>query len=350
MPWTVPPRFEHALARPMVHKLSALFVVLALAAAHYYLSHLPLPQQIAGYNPVTAGANEVLLLDRPQPGTGPLLVYEGVLGETVDLYVTRGRLADTTRQQFARLGLQPPERSGPAHLVAEAAKGKTYFQIWFEPLASGRPRLYLSSPRQPGEDAQRLVLHPESARLTIKAESALPPTERSASGEKSLQIGDWSTPLPDPLPVSLIVEPGAQARLRFVGPESKDGLMDRLGFPPAESSAGKIMASSFGVRLADAARYTLYACAAATGRLLWQADVLQTGQCPDDRERLALSDFRLGSSGIALTASGAAWVQKDGAPATVDVVAWLKNNPVLAALIAAADAAVLGWCKRVFFG
>ncbi len=45
-----------------------------------------------------------------------------------------------------------------------------------------------------------------------------------------------------------------------------------------------------------------------------------------------------------------AWVRKDGAVHTLDLVAWLKENPVLATLIGALDAAVLAWCKQVFFG
>jgi hypothetical protein len=169
--------------------------------------------------------------------------------------------------------------------------------------------------------------------------------------QRTLRLGGQVLPrLSGAVPLAILAASGSEIRLRIVPTVHGWAEVQRLALAPAEPHNAALTAFGLGIRAGQNGEFSDYACATGSHLPLASPGRLAEGRCAEDTGKLRLISLGLRPGQVSVQASGLAWVRKDDAVHTLDLVAWLKQNPILATLIGALDAAVLAWCKRVFFG
>lgn len=330
----------------------ALTALVLLAAGHYLMSRLPMPVATESMGRFEASAASELVLDQTFERPGLLLVFEGEVGDAVDLRFDRARLQEHSARLMRRLGVSVPAGDHSVSLLTgRADEAKTFLRIGVIPVPGQSSRLTLKSPREAGDQGLALVLRAEGARLVVDVLSAGDPASASLPPQRTLRLAGQTLPvLTGAVPLAMVATANSEIRLRIVPAVQGWDDLQRLALAPADHRDAAPYVFGMGVRAPSERVFTHYACASNSPMPLFRPSRLATGRCDAGEGRLRLVSFDFRPGLVSVQASGTAWMRKDNAVHTVDLVAWLKENPILAALIAAMDAAVLAWCKQVFFG
>jgi hypothetical protein len=251
-----------------------------------------------------------------------------------------------------RLGVRLPAGDHPVSLLTgRADAAKTFLRIEVVPIPGQASRVSLQSPREAGDSGLALILRADGARLAVDVLSAGDPTSGAPPPQRTLRLDGQLLPmLTGAVPLALLAAANSEIRLRIVPAVRGWDDVQRLALAPADHRDAALTAFGMGVRAGRQSEFTHYACAAGSLRPLASPGRLAEGRCDAGEGKLRLVSLAFRPGLVSAEASGQAWVRRDDAVHTLDLVAWLKENPVLAALIAALDTAVLAWCKQVFFG
>ena len=330
----------------------ALTALVALGAGHYVLSRLPVPVPLETAGTFEAGATSEFVIDQMLERPGMLLVFEGAAGDAVDLRFDRARLQESTVHLLERLGVTVPAGDHRVSLLTgQAAKAKTFLRISVVPIPGQAARVTLKAPREAGDSGLALDLRADGARLAVSAASAGDPSPDAPPPQRTLRLDGIQLPLlSGAVPVSILAAAGSEIRLRITPAVAGWEGVQRLALAPADQRDAALTAFGMGVRAGRETTFSDYACAAGAHLPLIHPGRLADGQCAMTVGKLRLVSLGFRPGLVSAQASGLAWARRGGEVHTLDLVAWLQENPVLAALIGAVDAAVLAWCKRVFFG
>lgn len=329
----------------------ALTTVVLLAASHYVLSRLPLPIEMESVGRFEAGPAAEFVIDQRLERPGLLLVFEGEAGDAVDLRFDRARLQENSTRMLQGLGLALPAGDHRISLLTGQADGaKTFLRVEVVPVPGQASRISLRSPREAGDAGLALVLRATGARLAVSILSVGAPLPGAPPPQRTLRLDGQALPLlRGAVPVAMLAAEDSEIRLR-IAPALRDwDDVQRLALAPAGYRNAALNAVGIGVRAGRNDEFTDYACAAGAGVALTLPGRLAAGRCAVGAPSLALVSLGFRPGLVSAQSSGLAWVRKNGAVHTLDLVAWLKENPILAALIATLDAAVLAWCKQIFF-
>lgn len=334
-----------------VQRILALAALIVLAAGHYLLSRLPVPVALESLGQIEVGAASEFVIDQKLERPGLLLVFEGEMGDAVDLRFDRARLEARSAGLLQRLGVALPTGDHPASLLtSQADKAKTFLRVEVVPVAGQASRVTLKSPREAGDSGLALVLRAEGARLAVSVLSAHDPSPDAPPPQRMLRLAGQALPLlSGAVPLTLLAAADSEIRLRIVPVRGWDDVQ-RLALAPADHRDAALSAFGLGVRTERKNSFTDYACATDTRVPLAKPARLTEGRCAAAGSKLQLVSLGFRPGMINVQAAGQAWVRRNGAVHILDLVAWLKKNPILAALIGALDAAVLAWSKQVFFG
>ena len=330
----------------------ALTVLVALGVGHYVLSRLPVPVMVENAGPFEAGATSEFVIDQTLERPGLLLVFEGEAGDAVDLRFDRARLQESTVRLLERLGVTLPAGDHPVSLLTgRAEKAKTFLRVSVVPIPGQASRVTLKTPREAGDSGLALVLRADGARIAMSALSAGDPSPDAPPPQRMLRLDGQQLPLlSGAVPLSMLAAAGSEIRLRITPAVGGWENVQRLALAPADQRDAALSAFGMGVRAGRESQFSDYACAAGSRLPLAHPGRLADGRCAAGKARLRLVSLGFRPGLVSAQASGLAWARKGGAVHTLDLVAWLKENPILATLIGALDAAVLAWCKQVFFG
>jgi hypothetical protein len=236
-------------------------------------------------------------------------------------------------------------------LTGRAEQAKTFLRVEVVPVPGQASRVTLKSPREAGDSGLALVLRAEGARLAVSVLSAGDPAPGAPPPQRTLRVAGRELPLlSGAVPLAMLAAADSEIRLRVVPAVRGWDDVQRLALAPADHRNAALSAFGIGVRAGRDSRFTDYACAAGDQLPLASPGRLAEGRCAASAGTLRLVSLGFRPGLVSAQAVGKAWVRKDDAVHTLDLVAWLKENPILAALIGALDAAVLAWCKQVFFG
>ena len=334
-----------------VQRAIALTALVLLAAGHYLLSRLPVPVAMESVGRFEAGATSELVIDQRLAQPGLLLVFEGEAGDAVDLRFDRARLRENAARMLRALGVALPAGDHRVSLLTGQADGaKTFLRIDVVPVPGQASRVTLKSPREAGDAGLALVLRADGARLAVSVLSAGDPSPGAPLPQRTLRLSNQTLPLSGAVPLALLAAANSVIRLRIVPALSGWDDVQRLALAPADHRDAASSAVGIGVRADRQIEFTNYACATGTRVPLVRPDRLAEGHCDASANTLRLVSLGFRPGLVSAQSAGQAWVRKDDAIHTLDLVAWLKENPILAALLGALDAAVLAWCKQVFFG
>ena len=330
----------------------ALTALVALGTGHYVLSRLPVPVMLENAGQFEAGATSELVIDQTLARPSLLLVFEGEVGDAVDLRFDRARLQESTARLLERLGVSLPAGDHPVSLLTDQAeKAKTFLRISVVPIPGQASRVTLKTPREAGDSGLALVLRADGARLAVSALSAGDPSPDAPPPQRMLRLGGRPLPvLSGAVPLSMLAAAGSEIRLRITAADRGWEDVPRLALAPADQRDAAFGAFGIGVRAGRESQFTDYACAAGARLPLANPGRLADGRCAGGEGMLRLVSLGFRPGLLSAQASGLAWLRKGGAVHTLDLVAWLRENPILATLIGALDAAVLAWCKQLFFG
>lgn len=335
-----------------VQRVLALTVLITLAVSHYIMSHLPVPVAMESVDRFEANAASELVIDQMLEQPGLLLVFEGETGDAVDLRFDRARPQEGSARLLERLGVAVPVGDQRVSLLTgRAVEAKTFLRIDVVPITGQASRVTIKSPREAGDSGLALVLRADGARLAVSALSVGDLSPAAPPPQRTLRLGERALPLlVGAVPLSMLAAPGSEIRLRIVPAVPGWDDVQRLALAPTDHRGAALTAFGIGVRSSLKNGFTDYACAAGSRKLLARPGLLAEGQCAASVGKLRLVSLGFRPGLVSAQTSGQAWVRKDNTIHTLDLVAWLKENPILAALIGALDAAVLAWCKQVFFG
>lgn len=339
------------LRQPGVQRLLALAALIVLGLGHYVLSRLPMPVALETVGGFDSGAASEIVIDQALERPGLLLVFEGDVGDAIDLRLDRGRLQASTADLLQRLGVALPAGDHPMSLLARRADDtKTFLRVTVVP-TPGRPsRVTLKSPREAGDYGMGLVMRAEGARLQVSLIDAGSPSPDMPQSQRTLRLAGRELPvMTGAVPLSLLAAADSEIRLRIVPAVRNWEDVQRLALAPADHRDAALTLFGLGVRNVLQGQFTDYACAAASRVPLATPHRLADGRCPAGKDWLRLVSLEFRPGQVSAEASGQAWLRRNDATHTLDLLTWLKENPILAALIGALDAAVLAWCKQVFF-
>lgn len=333
-----------------VQRILALFTFLVVAMSHYLLSRLPVPVTLVSTGPLLTDAVSELVIDQRLDQPRPFLVFEGEVGDAVDLRFDRAQLEARSAQLLKQLGVTLPAGAHPMSLLTGRAAGaKTFIQINVVPVAGEISRITLSSPQEAGDSGLVLILRADGARIAVNLLSSGGASPNALPPQRTLHLAGKTLPvLSGAVPLSMLAASGSEIRLRIVPTAHDWSEVPRLTLAPADPNNAALTAIGLGVRTGHQTQFSDYVCAKNSYLPLVTPGLLAQGQCTAGKNRLQLVSLGFRSGLVSMQASGHAWERRNNEVHTLDLISWLKDNPMLATLIGAFDAAVLAWCKRAF--
>jgi hypothetical protein len=333
-----------------MRKVFAALILTAAAATQILFNNLPWPLQVEEdeklKNPsASARALQFVFTGATLRGGHPLLAYDGVDGETVDLDFKAARPDEQTAAAVFALAPSgaPPagagvwrlvtresakDRNGPAcraHLEITAAEGPALGELHFTQLAD------------PAVDHRVIDIIADSATLLVKFKNEAPEPGRPY-GPGCLKVassGAWQTPVRN-APVAFRVPPGSHFWITFVAETDR---------PVWRGSEGVLRTARLGSL--GASEVTL-------------RPIREDGE-PEKRPAalrlrgvrgslLAIKGLQIGLDSLQVSLEGKAWAQKDGHTVGFDLWDAMQKNFILATLLAAGNGLLLHWVRKLFFG
>ena len=315
------------------------------------MSRLPVPVTLASTEPLQADTVSELVIDQRLDQTSPFLVFEGAVGDAVDLRIDHAQLQEHSARLLEQLGVTIPAGENPISLLTGRAVGaKTFIQINVVPVAGELSRITLSSPQEAGDSGLVFILRADGARIALNLLSAGGASSSALPPQRTLHLAGKALPLlSGAVPLSILAASGSEIRLRIVPTEHAWNEVSRFSLAPADPNNAALTAIGLGVRMGHQTQFSDYVCANNSYLPIVTPGLLAQGQCLAGKNMLQLVSLGFRSGLVSMQASGHAWERRKNEVHTLDFISWLKDNPMLATLIGAIDAAILAWCKRAFF-
>ena len=348
-----------ALRRQRLARAGLGLLVLAVAAfAQYKLANVPRPVNLdttGKFSPATIRlGREELVIEGPvvHSSSGMLLSHDGRHNETVDARFDRARLDDQTIQLFESFGLRPP--STPVKIDYRPDEPKSPFtsdepcRTRVELLASQMPaEIHIFQLGDPGLNHYRhLEIRTRGAELVSNLITMSPDDSDGPGCQYLLRVGDWSEPVTKTLLTAIVAE-SSDLRLYFrplkahSTPWADTGGVLRLDLGGAQKlnpdDPPPFQARAVSIRSLGGGN---------SGSVL---PALISARSTNDGPLLAIDDLRIDSDQVQLGIAGKGWVMINGEPATVNFLRRVQENPILLALLAALDTALLAWVARLIF-
>jgi hypothetical protein len=329
-------------------RILALVCLVAAAAIEWKLVNLP-SGDVSGQFPTTVKArDEVVTFSAPGSVTGgpfsfaysPPTEAEKVL---VDAYFDNAQLSDETLKAFKLFQISAPSSAGIiTYLTSGEGSAACSTKIQVEPADANLKSVEFS---QSGSDIT-------SGYRSLGASFAGAPALVTLSSQGVLQnglspcrielsVGDWTQATQGFMPIKMEVPPDAHFRFHW------QNLDERSSTWKTRSSALPLL--SFGSSASD--EFTTQTIAISTvnpktGALNPPAfEARGAKQSP-----LTVLSFGINQKQLEIKASGNGRVLKDGKVVnTTNVLETLNKNPILSALFAAGNLALIGWAGRMFF-
>lgn len=340
------------LARAVV----GILLLAGAAFAEYGLANIPRPVNLdttGKFSPATIKlGQEELVIEGPviDSAEGLLFSHNGRANEVVEASFGRARLAEETIGSFESVGSKPPSTPANIEYRAEEAKSppaghepcRTRVELC---VTSKMPaELHLSQRERPGGNHYRyLEMTARGAEIVSHLETHSPNGSYVEPGcQKRLSVGDWNHSIT--VNVTTIVDENSSLRLYFrpVTPESTPWA-DADGFLPFDVGVSETMNPDdprpFEARAVSIR--SLIGGNSTSGPPTLSA--MSTGNGP----LLTISDLRIGSDQLHLSVVGKGWVKINGKDETVSLLKLVTENPLLATLLGAANAALLALVARL---
>jgi hypothetical protein len=345
-----------ALTRQRIARAGVGLLVLAGAAfAQYKLANVPMPVNLdttGKFSPATIRlGQEELIVEGPvvNSAEGILFSHDGRPNEIVDVSFEHARLDEQTVGKFQSLGLSPP--STPAKIDYRAQDSRSA-PIGDEPCrtrvelraSSKMPdEIHLFQLGNPGLNHDRqLEMRTTGSELTTHLLIESPSGLYLEPGcQKVLKVGDWNRSCS--IDITTNVAENSGLRLSFKPLTSDSALWeDTEGlFTPFELGQQKLKSTDPLPFQAQAASIRPLGDGNSSAPLTLSARSTSNGPL------LTIHGLRIGSDQIQLSVSGKGFVKIDGGVFTVNFLTRVQENPILSALLAAVNAALLALVARL---
>lgn len=332
---------------PLAQKAIAVLALLLAAFLVWYIDRLPSAIELDSSKPLQARADDELrLFGFPE---GQVLEYHGQAGQNLDVRADASTLSPETRANLVDGG-------------AEIADGPLKLSWLGRPDPGGKVGLTISSagPRRASavtlaatgaDNIPQLSITPLGGTLTVTLGTVAGDSDHQPRTD--LTLGDapmpalvaaatslqFELPAGTPLVLTFPTSDAMKAAFLFVGVRRNGNelgtslALDRIAIGP--------QASPNGVR--DGA------CAAPAGKLLLTRLRPRDGQC-GAAEKLHLHKLSLAPDGIAATITGNGFVITNGKVQPAGLMATLKNNLVIGAVLTLAFGLLAKWVWSKLFG
>ncbi|MEO6563723.1 MAG: toll/interleukin-1 receptor domain-containing protein [Nitrosospira sp.] len=322
-------------------RLSATAVFGTAALLQYSVSALPIGGELGLGGPLVAPAGSELTLFGVDTA-GPLLSY---LGGELDVRFERARLAQPTFDTLRDLGVNASNNEGPIAWVTNG-EGGIRSMLEIEQAALGDTPLSLTLRALSSVSARhaQLEVMARDAPLRITLGTPLDSIE-TGDTRKVLSIGPQRLNVPGALPLQIIVAANSSFRAGFSLHDESAATIDLGPLPLRAADAVGLSVQAIGVREEQRGTdtYTFFACAGASGELLWRgAGALMRGRCATNLA-LQVKALRVSPEQIEVDLADTGWAQKDGRILGDDLLARLRGNPAVAALLAVSNVGLAAW-------
>jgi hypothetical protein len=349
-------------AKRWLQKCTAATVFCTLALIHYQLAHLLVSLNVASCEkctPLKTLPHQMLLIsDIAGSKSDPMHpVFTGAHKHIVNIHFNKARLDDKLIANLQRFQSDVPVTSQPVDVnTANAKNNKILIKIYLRNLSIPQNKLYFARELSPDNTQPDFKMKTEGLEPAIEISQMNIDENNSMTIANELKIGDWRYKLAG-IPITLLPEDGTDIIFRFLSTDwGAEQVFEPFFFTDTENSENGAAISALAAGVTDMTDgeqvfNSLLCGAPASGTvLLTRTTNLSQKGCPNPKklEPLNLSAFRVGKDYVQISATGNAWVQINGEPITIDLIALIKDNPYLAVLLASFDALMLAWIKRVF--
>lgn len=325
-------------------------VFLVLAWTHYQLAHLLVSVKINSVeckdcNPVQAPPQQTLLISNiignSLDSDAPVFVWGPI--QSGNIHFNKARLDDRLLANLQHFQSNIPITAQPVDFnVSGDKKSAVVIKLYFRHFSMPINKLYLSREASSENIPAEFKIRAEGLEPAIEISQMVLDDNGSIHAANILKIGEWRYALSG-IPITLLPETGTNTIFRFF---STDNTIARNDTVISALSVG-VTASNDDTQIFD----SLFCGATESGKVLLNvaAKLAQQG-CPGAEQLapLKLSAFAVDKDHLQISASGSAWALKKGEPITKDIIALIKENPYLAALLAVFDGFFGAWLKRVF--
>ncbi len=338
------------LNKPWLQKCMAVTVFIVMAWTHYQLAHLLVSVKINTVeckecNPVQASAQQTLLIgnviENSSDSGYPVFIWGPIQSGTI--HFNKARLDDRLLANLRHFQSNIPTTSQPADFEVSGDKNSSVvIKLYFRHFSTPINKLYLSREASSENIPAEFKIRAEGLEPAIEISQMALDDNGSIHAANILKIGEWRYALSG-IPITLLPETGTDTIFRFFSTDNTIAGNDTV-----------ISALSVGVTASNDDTQTfdsLFCGATESSKVLLNvaAKLAQQG-CPGAEQLapLKLSAFAVDKDHLQISASGNAWALSKGEPITKDIIALIKENPYLAALLAVFDGFFGAWLKRVF--
>lgn len=328
-------------------RILALVCLAATAALEWKLVNLP-AGDVSGQFPTTVRArDEVVTFGGPGSVTGspfsfaysPPTEAEKVL---VDAYFDNAQLSDETLRAFKSFQISAPSSASViTYLTSGEGSAACSTKIQVEPAGANLKSVEFSQSGSDITSGYRSLgasFAGAGAVVTLTSQGAL--QNGLSPCRIELSVGDWKQATQGFMPIKIEVPAGAPFRFHW------QNLDERSNTWKTRSSALPLL--EFGPSASDeftAQTISISAMNPKTGALDPAGFEARGKQSP-----LTVLSFGINQNSLEIKASGNGRVLKDGKVVnTTNVLETLNKNPILSALFAAGNLALIGWAGRMFF-
>ena len=332
----------------LAKRILALACLAAAGFIEWKLVNLP-AGEVKGQFPITVRArDEVVVFGDPGSVTGgsfsfaysPPTEAEKVL---VDAYFDNARLSDETLKAFKSFQISAPTSAAViTYLTSSEGNAACSTKIGVEPGSAGIQSVEFS---QSGSDITRayrslgVSFTGAPAMVTLTSQGMMQNGLSACRIEFS--VGDWKQGIQGFLPVKIEAPSGAHFRFHWQEADEKSSTFKIQRAAPLQLSFGPSASDQF------------------TAQTIAVSPVNPNTGAPDapsldaraaKSSRLTVFSFGVNQTQLEINAHGDGRVWKDGKlVSTVNVLEALNKNPILSALFAAGNLALIGWAGRIFF-
>jgi hypothetical protein len=329
-------------------KIFALVCLIVAVAVEWKLVNLP-AGEVSGQFPTTVRArNEIVSFTEPGSVTGgpfsfmyaPPTEVEKVL---LDAYFDNAELSNQTVQALKSFQISPPTSPGAiTYLTSGDGNAACATKLQVEPADGNLKSVEFSQNGSDITGGYRTLgasFTGTGAVVTLISQGIL--QNGLSACRIELSVGDWKQSTQGFLPIKIQVPPGAPFRFHW------QNLDERSSTWRTKSSALPLLA--FGSSASD--EFSTQAIAIRSLNPKTGATDLPHFEARGAKQfPLTVLFFGINKNQLEINASGKGRVLKAGkVVSTVNVLETLNKNPILSALFAAANLALIGWVGRMFF-
>jgi hypothetical protein len=350
-------KLRSVLTRPRITRAGVGVLVLAAAAfAQYKLAKIPRPVNLetaGNFSPLTVRlGREELVVEGPSVNDEErvLFSHDGKQDEIVDASFDSARLDALTVETLEFSGLRPPSALAQVDYRAQEPERPPVgdescrTRVELRAVSEMPDKLHLYQLDAPGLDRYRqLEVRAEGAELASTLIMGSPSGSFMEPGcRKLLKVGDWAQPISSAVGVG--VAENSHLRFSFKPLTAGTSLWgDAEGFfEPFDLGAQQLSPT-------DLPPFRARAVSVRTlgGDASSDAPALLSAQSMGDGTPLTIYGLKIGSNQLQLGVAGKGWVKVNGEDVTEDILKRAEENPILAALLATANTALLAWVARL---